>query len=231
MARIIAVDTTAEFGSLALVDGPAVIDEVLLHAPDGFGQVLFGHLENLLGRHGWTLRDTDCFAAAAGPGSFTGVRVGLSAVKGLAEATGKPVVSVSNLAALAWFGSEELRATVLDARRGEVFAALYDARLRSVMPETVGKLPEWLASLPEGRIEFLSTDFAPFRPALAGTRFEASKVTDAPRALAGAVGRLAAGRLAQGLAEDPASVDASYVRRSDAELQWSDPGLRGDAER
>ena len=71
----------------------------------------------------------DCFAAASGPGSFTGVRVGLAAVKGLAEAAGKRVVAVSNLRALAFFGSAPLRATVIDARRGEVYAALYNSRL------------------------------------------------------------------------------------------------------
>ncbi len=69
----------------------------------------------------------DCFAAASGPGSFTGVRVGLACVKGLAEALGKPAVAVSNLRAIASFGTAPWRAVVLDARRGEIYGAVYDA--------------------------------------------------------------------------------------------------------
>ena len=73
------------------------------------------------------LADIDLFAGASGPGGFTGVRIGLAAVKGLGEVMGKPVVAVSNLLALSQYGSAALRATVIDARRGEVFAALYSA--------------------------------------------------------------------------------------------------------
>jgi len=220
--RILAIDTTTEFGSLALVCGGQVVEELLLHARDGFGHVLYPHLETLLARHGWDLADIDCYAPASGPGSFTGIRVGLAAAKGLAEALAKPVVAVSNLQAVAWFGKSALRATVLDARRGEVYAAVYAASLEPVLSEVVTKFPAWLASLPEGDLEFLSTDFTPFRAALAGTRFEHALVTEVPRALASAVGRIAAERFAAGHALDPAVIDANYVRRSDAELFWKD---------
>jgi tRNA threonylcarbamoyladenosine biosynthesis protein TsaB len=216
--RILAVDTTAEFGSLALVEGGIVVDEVLVHSPEGFGHVLFGQIERMLERHGWTLGEIDCFAAAAGPGSFTGVRVGLAAVKGLAEALSKPVVAVSNLQALGSFGTRALRATVLDARRGEIYGAVYDAGLRVVVEERVSPFGAWLEHLPEGGLEFVATNFAPFMPAVAGTRFARVPVIEAPRALAGAIGRIAAG--SEG--SDPAAVDANYVRRSDAELLWKD---------
>jgi tRNA threonylcarbamoyladenosine biosynthesis protein TsaB len=222
MTRILSLDTTTEFGSLALVEAGRVLEEVLLHCEGGFGHVLWDHLERLLARPGWTTAGVDCFAAASGPGSFTGVRVGLAAVKGLAEAHGKPVVAVSNLAAVAWHGTASRRAVVLDARRGEVYGAVYSASLEIIAPEVVSKFPEWLASLPEGDLELLSTDFSPFRAALAGTRFERLSLHQAPRALAGAVGAIAADRLAAGLAQDSAAIDANYVRRSDAELFWKD---------
>ena len=67
MTRILAVDTTAEFGSIALIEGGETVSEELIHAPEGFGQVLFGRLEALLARAGWKLKEIDCFAAAAGP--------------------------------------------------------------------------------------------------------------------------------------------------------------------
>ena len=222
MARILCLDTTSEFGSIAILDGDNLVEEVLLHAPDGFGHVLYDHLGQLLSRHGWTLPTIDCFAATSGPGSFTGVRVGLAAVKGLAEASGRPVAAVSNLQALAWFGSGALRATVLDARRGEIYGAVYDAGLAAVAEETVIRFPDWLASLPGDQLEFISTDFAPFRPALAGTRFENAAVTHAPRAIAAAVGHIAAERLRGGVVEDAAVIDANYIRRSDAERLWKD---------
>ena len=163
-----------------------------------------------------------CFAAAAGPGSFTGVRVGLACVKGLAEATGRKVVAVSNLEAIARFGSAGQRATVLDARRGEIYGAVYSAAGDLLREPVVTRFPAWLDTLPAGDIEFLSTDFEPFRPALRGTRFETSRITTAPRALAAAVGQIAHERWSAGLAVDPAAVDADYVRRSDAELFWKD---------
>jgi tRNA threonylcarbamoyladenosine biosynthesis protein TsaB len=213
---VLAVDTTGEYGSLALLRGEELADEVLLHAPGGFAQVLYRHLAELCDRHGLTPAAIDCFAAASGPGSFTGVRVGLACVKGLAEATGRPAVAVSNLQALASLGDAPLRAAVLDARRGEIYGAVYDAAARLVSPEVVAPFAAWIATLPAGDLQFVSPDFTPFQEALRGTRFERAQVLTAPRALAGAVARLAS------LAEprDPAALDANYVRRSDAELLW-----------
>src|SRR5438477_2927874 len=96
----LAVDTTADFGSIALADENAVREEVLLHAPGGFSHVLFAAIEALLARQKVRLAEIHLFAGASGPGSFTGVRVGLSAIKGLAEVSGKRVVAVSSLEAL-----------------------------------------------------------------------------------------------------------------------------------
>jgi tRNA threonylcarbamoyladenosine biosynthesis protein TsaB len=219
---ILAIDTTHEFGSIALFADGELLEETLLHAENGFGQILYGRLSRLLDRHGCRVQDIDCFAAASGPGSFTGVRIGLACVKGLAEAVGKPVAPVSNLQALAAFGTAPLRATVLDARRGEIYGAVYDADLNPVAPEIVIEFPQWLESLPSGSLEFISTDFSPFRQALTGTRFAGAPILEAPRALAGAIARIAFARFRQGLAVDPAQVDANYVRRSDAELLWKD---------
>ncbi len=213
--HILAVDTTGEFGSIALSDGGRLLEEVALHSPDGFGHVLFDQIQGLLGRHELSLTDLDGFASASGPGSFTGVRVGLTAVKGLAEATGRRVVAVSNLAALARFGSRPLRAVVLDARRGEVYGAVYDSALRLVRDEVVMKFTDWRETLPDGDLELIAQGFVPPVSGL--------PVTPAPSALAGAIASIAARQFAGSLAKDPAEIDANYVRRSDAELLWRDP--------
>ena len=199
---ILSIDTTSEFGSIALTEANVVIEEIKLHETEGFGHVLFGHIGRLLEKNGTTVHQMECFAAASGPGSFTGVRVGLAAVKGLAEATGKRVVAVSNLRALASFGTAPLRAVTIDARRGEVYAALYNSELEIVLPEVVIPLDRWLAGLPEG-CETISS-------------------LETPRALAAAIGHIAWDQFTLGRSSDPAEIDANYVRRSDAELFWKD---------
>jgi tRNA threonylcarbamoyladenosine biosynthesis protein TsaB len=205
----LAVDTTEAHGSIALADANGVREEVLLHAPQGFSQVLFREIEGLLGRQRVPLKDIELFAGAAGPGSFTGVRVGLSAIKGLAEVCGRRVVALSNLRVLAEFGTANIRATVIDAHRGEVYAALYDSSGCALVPECVLPFEKFLALIPDRPIEWISPD-----PLPANDR----PVTLAPRAVAGTLARLAIGQAVAGFARDPAAIEANYVRRSDAEL-------------
>lgn len=206
MTRIVALDTTGQFGSLALLEDGAVVEEMLLDSPDGFAHVLFPQLERLMLRHGWKYESVTGYAAGAGPGSFTGVRVGLAAVKGLAEASGALAAAVSNLEAMATYGTGAWRAPFYDARRGEIYGAVYDGRLGLHGHEVVARFPAWRASLPSG-VELLTPD-----PSVFGV-----EATVTPRALAGAIGRLGADRLV-----DPVGLDANYVRRSDAELNWVD---------
>ena len=208
---ILAVDTTGEHGSIALSRGGETVQEMAILAPNGFAHVLYGCIRELLDRNAIALRQVECFAAASGPGSFTGVRVGLACVKGLAEATGRQAMAVSNLEALARFGRAPLRAAILDARRGEIYGAVYEADGRAVIPESVGKLPAWVAALPAG-VEFVAADWTGLDDLPAEPR------VTAPRELAAMVARIAAGRQWS----DPAALDANYVRRSDAELFWKE---------
>lgn len=206
MTRIVALDTASDFGSLALVQDGVVVEELALHCQEGLGQVLFPALAALMQRHGWQHESVTGYAAGAGPGSFAGVRVALAAVKGLAEASGAKAAAVSNLQAMASYGSSAIRAPFIDARRGEIFCAVYDAGLHRQGEELVAQYAEWRAALPAGA-ELLTPD-----PAL-----YAVEATRTPRALAGSIGLLAARRLA-----DPVVIDANYVRRSDANLNWVD---------
>ena len=223
--KILALDTTSEVASVALWRDGGVVREISLESRDGFGHLIFGAIEKLRNEAKFRLDEVDCFAAACGPGSFTGVRVGLSVVKGLAEATGKLVCGVSNLRALASFrkNAERLAVPLLDARREQVYAAVYDAGLRLATPERVEPLDDWLGRLdPEGDYEFLIAAGSPFREAVAGSRFAGMPLTEAPAALASAIAQCAEldGREVAWLA--PATLDANYVRRSDAELFWRD---------
>lgn len=222
MARILALDTTGEFGSIALYDGSADrVSEEPLHSLEGFGHVLFDRIRAMLSREGWNTGEIDCFASASGPGSFTGVRVGLAAAKGLAEAAGRPMVAVSNLRALAWFGQGPLRAAVIDARRGDIYGAVFDAQLATVQDARVTKFQPWLDALPDG-VEFIGTNMAPFLVAIELSRFSGAPAIGASASLAGAIARIAHQEFMEGRAVDPAAVDANYVRRSDAELFWKE---------
>ena len=218
---LLAIDTTHAQGSLALARGGDLIEAAALESPTGFAHVIYAHLAALLARHAVRVDDVDCFAAASGPGAFTGVRVCLACVKGLAEAGGKPAVAVSNLAAIASFGSAPLRAPIFDARRGEIYAAVYDDAVRVVVPETVAAPARWLDALPDG-VELVSPDFAPLDAAIAASRARDAHRVEAPHAMAAAIARIAWQRWQAGDTSDPAALDANYVRRSDAELLFKD---------
>jgi tRNA threonylcarbamoyladenosine biosynthesis protein TsaB len=215
---ILALDTTSEYGSIAIRSNGETIAALELHSVEGFAHLIFSAIEDVVHRAGIELSAVDCFAATSGPGSFTGVRVGLSAVKGLAEAAGKPAVAISNLQVLSSFGKNSLRAVVLDARRGEVYAAVYGPDLTPITPETASPFSFWLETLEQPEYEFITTGGGPFWLALQGTRFADMPFIEAPRALAAAVARCA--ETSEWV--DPAALDANYVRRSDAELFWRD---------
>jgi tRNA threonylcarbamoyladenosine biosynthesis protein TsaB len=207
---ILALDTTGQSGSLALARGGDLLEERRLASADGFGESIHREIAAMLERQRVTLRDVDGFAAASGPGSFTGVRVGLACIKGLAEALGKPAFGVSNLRAIARFGTGPMRGALIDARRGDVYGAVYDSSGALIGEETVGKLETWLGSLPSGDVEIVSMN---------GLELALDRtVTVAPPELAGAVARIAAEHHLAGERPDPAALDANYVRRSDAEL-------------
>lgn len=184
---ILAIDTTREWGSLALEGA-----EISMHAPLGFSGVLFGEIEQLLKKCGVAIEQIDCFAAAVGPGTFTGVRVGMTCAMGLAEAMGKPACGVSNLEALAEFGAGPLRAVTIDARRGDIYAALYGVDGALILPERVCGPDEFRASLPDGEIDWV--------------QYEGP--------LAAAIAQVARRKRWT----DPAQMEANYLRRTDAEL-------------
>jgi tRNA threonylcarbamoyladenosine biosynthesis protein TsaB len=209
--RILAIDTTSESGSVGLIQDGSVVIELPMESAEGYSPVLFSYIQSALKATGWSLDSIGCFSAAAGPGSFTGVRVGLAAAKGLAEAIGQPIVAVSNLEAIAALGQSELRAPLIDAKRGEIYGAVYDAQLQAVSEPVVTPLDRWIESLPPG-IEFLTTGFSP----------PVEPLRMVGPALAGAIGRIAYHRLLGGRVDDTATLDAQYVRRSDAELFWKD---------
>ena len=224
---LLALDTTRHSGGIALARDGEVLQAVPIEAPTGHGSVIYQQINELLDIRSVHLENIDCYAGASGPGSFTGIRVGLTVAKALAEVHGKPVVPVSNLAALAFAGEGQYRAPVLDARRGEVYAAVYDEQHRVVVDELVSPWEDFLKLLGGREVTFVSTDAklfeadgaAPLPAPSNGSR----RALTLSSALVAAVAGLAARRFDSGAALAPEAVDANYVRRPDAELKWKEP--------
>jgi len=125
--NILAIDTSTKSGSIALSEDDKVLGETSLNINITHSETLLFSLQHLLGQCSISMDDIDLFALTIGPGSFTGVRIGVSTVKGFALATGKPVTGISTLEAMAWnfpYSSVPV-VPFLDARRGEVYSASF----------------------------------------------------------------------------------------------------------
>ena len=149
---LLLVDTATPTGSVAVSQGEKLLGEIVLSGPANHTDHLLGNIDELLRGVGLAIGDMDGFAVVLGPGSFTGLRVGVATIKGLALATGKPVVGISSLAALAWrlpFTAMPV-CPLLDARKGEVYAALYqwtDEEFSPLLPPCVLPPDRWLERL------------------------------------------------------------------------------------
>ena len=156
--RVLAVDTSSEYGSVSVTDRDAAVGEIHLASSIQYSERLFRTIEFLFHYLPFELKDIDIFAAACGPGSFTGLRVGIAAMDGFAAANGKRAAGVTSLEALAWKTGirDVLIAPMIDARRGDIYGAVYrrsagndrSDTLVEVHGPVVLKPAEWLASLP-----------------------------------------------------------------------------------
>ncbi|MCD8181628.1 MAG: tRNA (adenosine(37)-N6)-threonylcarbamoyltransferase complex dimerization subunit type 1 TsaB [Firmicutes bacterium] len=140
--RVLAVDTSSNVAAAAVMEDDLLLGEYILNHKKTHSQKLMVMIEQLLGDLDLTVRDIDIFAAAVGPGSFTGLRIGVATVKALAHAAGKRVVSVGTLEALAYNVpyAEHIIVPIMDARRDNVFTASYiwDGEFKEIgAPEAV----------------------------------------------------------------------------------------------
>ena len=157
--RVLAVDTSSERGSICVIDHGEVAGEVRLSSSIQHSERLFAAIEFVFRFLPFKLNDIDLFVAARGPGSFTGLRVGLAATEGFAAAFGKEGVGISTLEGLARNvgPTGSLIAPTIDARRGEVYGGLYRSggeELIEACEPVVLKPAQWFASLPRTPIVF-----------------------------------------------------------------------------
>jgi tRNA threonylcarbamoyladenosine biosynthesis protein TsaB len=221
---VLAIDTTTAGGSVALLEDEALLGEVGVESAATHSARLLRSVDFLLGALGRDVREVDAFAVAAGPGSFTGLRIGLGAVKALAFASAKPVAPVSTLLALGTklaSGGARLAAPLLDAKKGEIYAALFEARrsgLVEVIPQGAYVPDAFFARLPARRvIAFAGSGLAATRAKL--LPYVRDKARFPPRSafIAAEVGRIGRGLILAGRGVGAAALEPVYFRRSQAE--------------
>jgi tRNA threonylcarbamoyladenosine biosynthesis protein TsaB len=240
---LIALDTCDSRGSVAVLRDADALHTVVHESSEDYSSWLLPAVQAVLQAAGITLADLDAYAVAAGPGSFTGVRVGLATVKAWAEVYGRPIAAVSRLEALATQASQSAPyvAAFADGRRGQVFGAMYRRRsgeLERIEEEMVIAPERFVAWAAEtagtGRIEWISSDpKSVVETPLWTMRQEAGEsVQTASPILAPAIGRLGHRLALEKRLTDALSLDANYVRRTDAEVLWKDVSrLPASAER
>jgi tRNA threonylcarbamoyladenosine biosynthesis protein TsaB len=223
---ILGVDTSGKQGSIALVREVGDRTDTLAVQPIAggtFSAQLIPQLARMLAKHRLDKREIDGFAVASGPGSFTGLRIGLTAVKALAEILRKPIATVSVLEALALAANHEGRVTaVADAGRSEVFVGVYDIRNdQAFKREEVLLTQEELLDQKSGECLIVTPDAA--LKQLLGERSVAATLIERPSSEF--IACIGLGKIRRGEVVSVEELDANYIRRSDAEI-FSLPKLR-----
>jgi tRNA threonylcarbamoyladenosine biosynthesis protein TsaB len=233
--RVLALDTTTAAGSVALVDDADVIAERCGDPSRTHAERLPSEILALVASAGTTIGSIDLFAVACGPGSFTGLRIGIATMQGLAFAGDRPMAAVSALEALAQVGGIDAPpGTVvgawMDAHRREVFSALYRVdgaqpfepeRLAEIEPAAVGDpvatMARWHRDVDHANAIFIGDGATLYAEVIRRAAGPAARIVDAPP-LAATIGRIAAVRAKQGVMMKPSAIRPLYVRRPDAEI-------------
>ena len=228
--RVLAIDTSTLLGGVAIMDDlSGLIAEARLNVKSTHSERLMTAIDYVLKQSGYRLSDMDFFAVAIGPGSFTGLRIGLSTVKGFSYATGKPIVSVPTLEALAQnfpFCRYPV-CTMLDARKKEVYVALFEWEGEGfirLMPEMSVKVEEFLKSLRGDnyrKVVFTGDGAILYRDEIINYMGESAifpspeKMVTSPANAAG----IGMQKALRGEFSDPIRLVPFYIRRSEAELK------------
>jgi tRNA threonylcarbamoyladenosine biosynthesis protein TsaB len=227
----LAIDTSEARGSVSLVRHGARVSGTRHDDGSDYSAWLLPAVDRILTEAGSSLGKVDVLAVATGPGSFTGLRVGLTTVKAWAEVYAKPVVGVPRLDALARSANTgaDLVAACYDAQRGQLFAAVF--RRTAGGMERIGSE---LVATPEEFVEFVDDQVGGEAVAwvsldpeqinsierLKARLLSGDEVIAASPELAPTIGVLAEERASRDQFSDPLALDANYVRRSDAEIFW-----------
>jgi tRNA threonylcarbamoyladenosine biosynthesis protein TsaB len=222
--RILALDTATNCGGIAILEDSAILASLILNIPKTHSQRLMMNINYLLGECGLEFRDIDAIGVSRGPGSFTGVRIGLACAKGLAFSSGKKIAGVSTLKAMALRSAEPgiCLCPVLDARRSEIFGAAYkfdteSRELIEILPGKAEPLESFLEKI-EGPALFSGDGSIRFRDAIINKMGNKARFADSNRNLPSAyeVAILARNQILAGKNDNVATLKPIYLREPDA---------------
>jgi tRNA threonylcarbamoyladenosine biosynthesis protein TsaB len=229
---LLAIDTCDGRGSVAVLRDEAALAVRVHETAEDYSSWLLPAVQGVLGAAKLGMKDVDVYAVASGPGSFTGLRVGLTTVKAWSEVYGRPIVAVSRLYALAGQGNgdAEYLAAIVDAQRDQVFAALYRREgggLQRVEDEAViapEKFLDWVRErVGSEKVVWVVPDEDRILTQTEGwaSRQKAGDVVERVGAvLAPIIGKIGYEMARGDRLTDALTLDANYVRRSDAEIFW-----------
>ncbi|HUG42889.1 MAG TPA: tRNA (adenosine(37)-N6)-threonylcarbamoyltransferase complex dimerization subunit type 1 TsaB [Acidobacteriota bacterium] len=219
---LLSVDTATNSGGVALSRNSEIVGLAMLKTPLEYSDRLIDYVDFLLDNSGLGIRDVGTFVVASGPGSFTGLRVGLAAVKAFCQALDRPAVAVSTLKALAWRHRHlaERVAPMIDARRRQIYGAVYRTEdpeaLEPEGAEIVGSPEEWLRSTPESGCLYVGDAAQLYSGTIRAVR-PAGRILRTDNQILEALCEIGFRRMSAGKALDAAQLKANYLRPSDAE--------------
>ena len=220
---VLAIDTSSRYCSCAILENDVLLAESAELSGLVHSESLMPMVDDCLTRANLTAADVDLFACVAGPGSFTGVRIGVCAVKGLAQAVNKPCVGLNTLEVLKNnLPGESIVCPIMDARRGQVYGAVYENG-REVLPCDARPIEEMIAFLENKTAVFLGDGAEPFRETLVNAMGDRARFAPAhlscTRAASAAV--LAKAAAEAGKTVSAAGLDAIYLRKPQAEREYA----------
>lgn len=228
MALLLGLDTATATCSVALAEDRRVLAEASVHRPRAHAETLVTLIRDVLRAGGASRSDLDAVAVSAGPGSYTGLRIGVSTAKGLAMAVGAALVAVPSLEAMAWAAQPAMRSgdavcALFPSRRAEVYAAVYrrtDAGLDALAPAAAlpaAALAERLLTLDADTLWLAGPGLDRLRPLLTDLPYLVRALpADLVPPSAARVARLGTRRLEAGATEDLAAFEPQYLKAAQA---------------
>lgn len=226
--KLLCLDTSGNAGSIVLLDNDNILGEINLDSGSTHTARLLSGIHYLLDHAEISLNDIQAFGVISGPGSFTGVRIGLTTVKGLAETLNKPTVAVTTFEAWVerfpqWQG---VMVPMIDARRGEVYAAVFERRQSDLIQRDlgfVGTPGELLGALDEEIVLFLGGGAQKYRDLICSPARPRWRVVQTDPFLGRALAALVYSKAARGEWTAAPDLHAFYLRKPDAEVKWKAP--------
>ncbi len=216
---ILAIDTATNCGGAALSRDREVIGLVMMKEPLQYSETILDAVDSLLEQHRLELSQIDCFAVATGPGSFTGVRIGLTTVKSFCQVLAKPVAGISALEALAHRFRQGHRriAPMMYAGRRQIYGAVFrieESGLQQEQDEQVLAPQEWLEGLPEGDCALVGDGVGHYRDTIIEVN-PAARMLESDNRIVEQLCPIAYQRLEQGITSTAHGLQANYVRPPD----------------